>query len=79
MTMVVSNGACTATNTTVPRRYDAEAKSSGWFLSVLAGMSKSNFALVLVSQISNTLSGTIAANSVVINVTAKNGNPRSKE
>ena len=42
-------------------------------------MSKSNFALVLVSQISNTLRGTIAANSVVINVTAKNGNPRSKE
>ena len=34
ITTVVSSGAYTATNTTVPMRYDAEATSSGWFLSV---------------------------------------------
>jgi hypothetical protein len=60
-------------------RYAVQAKSSGWLLSVLAETSRSNFAFVLVSQISNMLRGTIAANSVVIHVTATNGNPRNKE
>jgi hypothetical protein len=60
-------------------RYDVQAKSSGWLLSVLAGTSRSIFAFVLVSQSSNMLRGTIAANSVVIHVTATNGNPRNKE
>jgi hypothetical protein len=77
--MVVSSGACPATNTTVPTRYDAQAKSNGRFLSVLVGMSSSNLAFALVSQISNVLRGTIAAKSVVIHVTATNGNPRNKE
>jgi hypothetical protein len=60
-------------------RYDAHAKSNGWFLSVLVGMSRSNLAFALVSQISNVLRGTIAAKSVVIHVTATNGSPRNKE
>jgi hypothetical protein len=42
------------------------------------GMSRSNLAFALVSQISNVLRGTIAAKSVVIHVTATNGNPRTR-
>ena len=79
MRTVVSSGACATTNAAVPMRYDVQAKSSGRPLSVLAGTSRSIFAFVLVSQSSNMLRGTIAANSVVIHVTATNANPRNKE
>src|SRR5665647_2281558 len=55
--------------TAVPIRYETTAKSRGWFLSVLAAMSMS-CAFVLLAQMIKMLRGTIAAKSVVRNVSA---------
>jgi hypothetical protein len=62
----------------VPKKYETAAKSSGWFLSVLAEMSKS-YAFVLLAQIIKMLKGTIAVKSVVRNVSTIKGNPLDRE
>ncbi len=60
--------------TAVPIKYETVAKSNGWFLSVLAGMSMS-CAFVLLAQMIKMPRGTIAAKSVVRNVSATKNSP----
>jgi hypothetical protein len=64
--------------TAVPIRYETAAKSRGWFLSVLAAMSMS-CAFVLLAQMIKMLRGTIAAKSVVRNVSATKDGPLDRE
>ena len=60
--------------TAVPTKYETVAKSSGRFRSVLAGTSIS-CAFVLLAQTIKMLRGTIAAKSVVRNVSATKYSP----
>jgi hypothetical protein len=78
MTAVESRGARMISKTAVPIKYETVARSNGKFRSVLAGTSMS-CAFVLLAQIIKMLRGTIAAKSVVRNVSSTKYSPADRE